>query len=168
MLRCPGCQREAELTNGAEVYPRRADLREKSIWICRPCGAYVGCHPGTTRPLGVPANAELRRARMILHNEMLDPLWETADQCDAYTPEDERARKKIRRRARERVYRFLADRLGLPREAVHTGLFDLETCRRAWRALRGVTYADIRVWARAAEASTPSEAVAPDAPSRPE
>lgn len=159
-LLCPGCQREAELTDGAEVYPHRLDLSAKKFWICRPCGACVGCHPGTTRPLGMLANAELRRARMLLHNRMLDPLWQTADQYDGYAPEDERARKKIRRRARERVYKYLANRLGLPREETHTGLFDLETCRRAWTALRGITYADIRTWARAAEAKTPPEVTA--------
>ncbi len=155
IVACGVCRGRAELTDGAEVYPHRPDLHHKSFWICRSCAAYVGCHPGTTRALGAPADAPLRRARMLLHEEMLDPLWKRADRCGAYAPEDERAREKIRRRARERVYQFLAHTLGLTREETHTGSFDLETCRRAWRALRGVTFADIRAWAKADPSSIP-------------
>lgn len=154
--RCTHCSSESELTDGVEIHPHRDDLHRKSYWVCRPCGAHVGCHGETTHPLGRPANAELRRARRLLHNEMLDPLWKTADQCDAYAPEDERARQKIRRRARERVYEFLADRLGITRAETHTGLFDLETCRRAWRVLRGIRYDEVRTWAHATCATKPA------------
>lgn len=145
---CPTCTRAARLTDGREVYPHRPDLAEKPIWRCDGCGGHVGCHPGGTRPLGTPANADLRKARRLLHERMLDPLWQTADECGEYSPEDDRARRTIRRRARERVYAFLADRLGLSADECHTGMFDLETCRRAWRALQCVTYPEIRAWAR--------------------
>lgn len=130
---CSACDRACELTSGAELWPHRPDLADKPSWICRGCKARVGCHPGTTRPLGTPADAQLRRARMMLHDGLLDPLWRLAD------------RKLYGKRAirRARTYRWLGEKLEIPRELVHVGLFDLETCRRAWRILRGVTYRDI-------------------------
>lgn len=129
---CPACARTCELTNGFEVYPRRPDLIETPFWICRGCSARVGCHPGSTRPLGTPASSAVRRARQMLHNFMLDPLWRDASRD--FGPPGMR---------RSRTYRYLGEMLGIPRERVHVGSFDLETCRRAWRALRGVTYEQI-------------------------
>ncbi|CUA90875.1 Protein of unknown function (DUF3268) [Chelatococcus sambhunathii] len=151
---CPACHLVCRLTNGREVYSHRPDLHDKPIWRCDGCDGYVGCHPGTTRPLGTPAGAELRRARMLLHDQMIDPLWMTAIEAGGYQPEDRAARAKIVRAARNRVYAFLAERLGLSREETHTAFFDLETCRRAWRALQGVTYPEIRAWAHRRRSSS--------------
>lgn len=146
---CPACGSAASLTDEAEIYPRRPDLADKPIWACAVCpDSYVGCHPGTQNPLGVPAGPELRAARQLLHNRMIDPLWKTADRCGAYEPEDEEARKVIRRAARRRVYEFMAERMGLTSDEAHTAMFDLERCRAAWRALQGVTYPQIRAWAQ--------------------
>jgi hypothetical protein len=141
------CSKPTRLSNGAEVYPHRADLHGKAIWICDECGAYVGCHPGTTDALGTLANAELRAARMKLHDRRIDPIWRNA--WRDYQNVDAKSRKNITRTARVRVYEFLADSLGLSRDETHTGMFDLEMCRRAWRALDGVTYQQIREWAKA-------------------
>ena len=157
---CPACTVFARLTTGAEIYPHRPDLHGKAIWICDGCGAYVGCHPNTIVPLGTPAGPELRVARMRLHNEMIDPLWKDAWRDPAYAvdrplPSGKQAKRRsvkhkigdIQRAARTRVYEYLAEQLGLTRDQCHTGLFDIETCRRAWIALRGVSYAEIRAWA---------------------
>ena len=141
------CGKPARLTSGGEVYPHRPDLRDKAIWLCDDCRAYVGCPPGTTDPLGFPANAELRAARMKLHNLRLDPIWKNAWRI--YQDVDAKSRKNITRTARTRTYEFLADRLGMTRDQCHTGVFDIETCRRAWRALDGVTYPQVREWAKA-------------------
>ncbi|MEM6623881.1 MAG: zinc-finger-containing protein [Pseudomonadota bacterium] len=127
---CMHCDQVARKTTGQEVYPRRPDLWEKVIWKCDGCGAYCGCHPGSSTPLGYPANAETRRARMLLHNKMLDPLWK-------------KQRKGRRRYARNMVYAFLSAELGMPGERTHTAMWDVETCRKAWRALQGKTLADI-------------------------
>lgn len=135
---CARCSRDCELTNGFEIYPHRADLAENPIWICRGCKARVGCHPGTTNALGLPADSETRRARSMLHNALLDPLWRHADR--SLGPHGQR---------RKRVYRFLGDRLGIPYESVHVGNFDIETCRRAWLALKGVTYQQVHEWREA-------------------
>lgn len=148
---CKSCEsaEKVRLTDGREIYPHRPDLHEKPIWKCDGCGGYVGCHPNTKRALGTPANADLRRARMKLHNERIDPLWAHADKCGLYQPENGSARWKIRRSARSRVYAFLADKLGMSIESCHVGMFDLETCRRAWTALAGVTYPQVREWLKA-------------------
>lgn len=146
---CGMCASQSRLTDGSEIYPHRPDLHAKHFYKCDGCGAYCGCHGNTTEPVGTPADAALRKARMILHNELLDPLWMEADRSGVYAPEDDKARSIIRKAARGRVYRYLAEKLGLTFGETHTGHFDLETCRKAWLALKGVTYADIRAWSKA-------------------
>lgn len=121
------------LRTGVDVYPHRTDLSSLSFWVCPTCGARVGCHPGTKRPLGIPANAELRRARLILHERLLDPLWQNAPA---------RLYGKPGRR-RNLVYKFLAHRLGLTRDETHTGQFGLELCRLAWRTLFDVLFSEV-------------------------
>jgi len=159
---CAPCGQECRLTDGREVYPHITLLADKPIYICDGCLAYVGCHLGTTNPLGTPAGPELRRARLILHEKMIDPLWQNAWRDPAYAESQDHptkgrrangaysrnCRKDISRIARLRVYEFLADRLNIPQDQTHTGIFDLETCRLAWRALQGVTYSEIRIWAK--------------------
>lgn len=146
------CGRACRLTNGAEIYRGRADLAHKNIWKCDGCGAYVGCHGNSTRPLGTPAGPELRRAREILHNDLVDPLWMTADRCGLYNPEDDRARVKIRKAARRRVYAYLAHHLGIAYEDCHVASFDIYRAREAWNVLKGVTYIEIREWYEADKA----------------
>lgn len=58
---------------GAELFPTRNDLAAKNFWLCH-CGSYVGCHPGTTRALGKPANKQTRVARAKAHLAF-DRLW---------------------------------------------------------------------------------------------
>lgn len=165
---CAHCGRPAVLVTGADVYgPRRPDLADKWLWRCDPCRAWVGCHGTTKRPLGRPGNAELRKARMILHERMVDPLWQGAVTSGGYMPEDAKAVAVIRGTARARVYSFLAWRLGIDRDECHSAMFDLEMCRRAWVALRGVEYPEIRTWAKARKAasdSSPSEPMPTSAP----
>lgn len=62
---CPYCERPAEfLASSARVYHGRD---YGPVWACLPCAAWVGCHKGTTQPLGRLANAELRKAKMAAH-----------------------------------------------------------------------------------------------------
>lgn len=143
---CPTCTKAARLTDGREVYPHRPDLHGKPIWKCDGCSGYVGCHPGTTEPLGTPANAELRKAREHVH-ALLDPIWQQADQFYADMKTD-RDRKLVRRLARVRVYEFLTHSLGITADECHVGMFEIERCRKAWKALHGVDYGTIRAWAR--------------------
>lgn len=71
---CPYCKNHATLVDGLAIYPHRPDLAELRFWKCAPCEAYVGCHKGTTNPLGRLANAELRKAKMATH-AVFDPIW---------------------------------------------------------------------------------------------
>jgi hypothetical protein len=115
-------------------------------WVCPNCKARVGCHPGTTNPLGSPANAELRRARMMLHNQRLDPLWKNAP-----------LQYGNHGRRRALAYKFLAHRMGIRGDDCHTGMFSLEQCRSAWRALHGVTFADVEAFHEAEKAEREKE-----------
>lgn len=150
--RCAECGAEAVLASGIEVYPHRLDLADKVMWKCQMCpDSHCGCHEGTQRALGRPAGPKVRDARSKLHKMMLDPLWQTADRTYEGGFESELARTIVRGKARSRVYAFLAHRLAMTKEECHTALFDIDQCRAAWRALQGISYAEIREWAKARE-----------------
>jgi hypothetical protein len=108
---CPYCGKPASLVVGRVIYPHRSDLADKPVWACLPCGAWVGCHPGTKRPLGRLADADLRKAKMAAH-AAFDPLWRSGE---------------MRRKA---AYAWLAKQLGITGKEAHIGMFDLATCRR--------------------------------------
>ena len=146
---CAHCLTPAAVVSGVDVYPHRPDLGHKWFWRCGRCpDAYVGCHGITKRPLGRPANAELRKARGILHDQRVDPLWKTALVTVDYQPEDPKARAIILNTARARVYEFIAWKMGLDRDECHVAMFTLPQCRAAWTALAGVDYPFIRRWAK--------------------
>lgn len=73
------------------------------------CEATVGAHPDGS-PLGTPANASLKAARIAAH-AAFDQLW-----------------KGRGKKARVRAYRFLQSALALSAESCHIGLFDEATC----------------------------------------
>ena len=123
-VKCDYCGRNAELVTGEVLYHGRSDLKDLRFWRCVPCEAHVGCHKKNlkydsdgTRPLGRLANKPLRQAKMEAH-ELLDPLWKQG---------------KMRR---NEVYKWLADRLGIPMDECHIGMFDLQRCREAINILR--------------------------------
>lgn len=108
---CPYCGDPAELVGGDRVYPHRPDLAGKRFYLCAPCDAYVGCHPGTTEPLGRLADKALRRAKVAAHNAF-DPLWQAGPMT------------------RPEAYRWLAGALGVAPADCHIGQFDLGQCQR--------------------------------------
>lgn len=155
---CPTCQTAARLTDGREIYPNRQNLADKPIWACTICeDTYVGCHPGTEEALGFPADAALREARILLHQRRIDPLWKNAPKTGGYTACSDEELRTIRKAARGRVYGFLAERMGLTRDTCHTAMFTLEQCREAWVALNGVTYPQIRDWAKFGDRRKPAK-----------
>jgi hypothetical protein len=81
----PECHGPCALVMGDSIYPNRPKLAAKAYWVCSTCKARVGCHPGTTKPLGTPADSSTRAARARAHSA-LDPLWRSGwmTRSDAY------------------------------------------------------------------------------------
>lgn len=93
-----------------------------ALWVCRPCRAWVGCHPNTTTPMGNVANAETRRWRSFVHS-MFDPLWKRKMALDG-------CKKKTARLA---AYTWLAKEMRLAPEDCHVSLFNKDQCMEAAR-----------------------------------
>ncbi len=114
---CPYCQNEALRVTGKAIYPKREDLHGGTYYQCPPCGAYVGCHPGTDKPLGNLANATLRALRSRAHG-LFDPLWKSGTM------------------KRKEAYQWLAGELGIEFKKCHIGWFDEPRCRAALAVLK--------------------------------
>jgi len=90
------------------------------------CDGTVGCHPGTTTPLGTPANKATRQARMDAHNAF-DALWKPMD--------------GQRKRYRSAAYTWLAHELG--QSEVHMGEMSAEECGRVIELCDGMGPEDL-------------------------
>ncbi len=125
-VECHECENLAVLVTGADVYPHRSDLHHKSFWKCA-CGAYVGCHPGTTIPLGSPCGPTTRTMRAKAH-AAFDPLWKTKADRDGVS----------KTKARGAGYKWLAGELGIEPSACHIGMMDVHTAHRVVVICEGV------------------------------
>lgn len=112
---CPYCGKWSVLVTGETIYPHRPDLHNRRFYLCAPCNAYVGCHPGTDKALGTLADAALRVARSRAHSAF-DPLWRNAP--------------GNRGKARRESYKQLAAMMGIEYKDCHIAQFDIEQCRR--------------------------------------
>lgn len=110
-----GQDSQVQLTTGEETYPHRKDLYHKPFWQCIYCSNFVGCHPNTTKPLGVIPTKTIKEYRKKIHS-LLDPLW----QSKKYT--------------RKEVYHQLSIVLG--REYHTADLRTIEECKNIERTLR--------------------------------
>jgi hypothetical protein len=75
---CPHCGSHARLGEMEEVYGRNYGTRSPHLWICEKypiCNSYVGCHPGTKKPLGYLASQYERDLRKLAHS-LFDPIWQ--------------------------------------------------------------------------------------------
>ena len=106
---CPYCNEAAELAPSTAVYGAGRDFG--LLWLCQPCGAWVGCHKGGTLPQGRLANKALRDAKIRAH-AAFDPLWKGGEM------------------PRGDAYGWLADHMGLDRRDCHIGMFDVDQCSR--------------------------------------
>lgn len=121
-VNCPYCSRPSQFLASSEQIYHGRDYGP--AYVCFPCQAWVGCHPGTTTPLGRLANAELRRAKMQAH-DAFDPVWRALyERRLASDPSYSRGR------ARGGRYKRLAALLGIPPQECHIGMFDVEQCLR--------------------------------------
>ena len=72
MTKCPYCGSDVMLKDATFIYHRSQAKRWGKVWVCKnypKCDAYVGCHEGTTLPLGRPANARLRTLKAEAHKQ---------------------------------------------------------------------------------------------------
>jgi hypothetical protein len=111
---CPYCKKTAVLIRGNVLYQHRDYLHKLFFWICNPCNAYVGCHKKSrhsdgTVPLGRLANAHLRALRSKAH-ESFDLLWDGGPLT------------------RSEAYAWLRQKMNLPAELAHIGMFDDAQC----------------------------------------
>jgi hypothetical protein len=139
--RCPYCaQLSVFIASSEEAYYGRD---YGPLYICRPCKAWVGCHPGTKVPLGSLANVTLRHLRISVKS-LFDPLWVNAETMYESGPP-----AALRRAARDRAYSWLAEQLGIPMEECYVGLFTEPMCERAIQVLhtQQPTMWSIRQWA---------------------
>lgn len=111
-MHCPYCGKRAILTDSKEVYGRSYGM----IYLCRPCNAYVGVHPGTHNPLGTLANAELRQARQRAH-AAFDPIWRNGGLT------------------RKQAYTWMAQTLGITKEKAHIAKFTVKQCNDLTQAV---------------------------------
>jgi hypothetical protein len=81
------------------------------IYICHACDAYVGCHKGTTNPLGTLADFFTRQARKAAHQHF-DPIWKN---CTL---------------KRKEAYRRLGNFMKKSKRETHIAKFTIEECKR--------------------------------------
>ena len=121
-IHCCGCSQKvnARLTDGAEIYPHRKDLKSLPFWKCDDCGNYVGCHHKTknrTRPLGCIPTKELKDARQHIH-KVIDRIWQSGGMT------------------RKQLYKRLSDDLGWK---YHTAnIKSVEEARKVYRLAKSI------------------------------
>lgn len=75
---CRYCGGVVHLVSAADVYgmaaAKRLGIEQENFYQCQNCNARVGCHKGTTRPLGNLANEALRMKRKETH-QIFDSFW---------------------------------------------------------------------------------------------
>lgn len=111
-MNCPYCGAKAVLRNSSEVFSK--PKYNEMMWVCSNypnCDAYVGCHKGTSIPLGRLANQRLRNLKKEAHRQF-DPIWKSGLM------------------SRKEAYRWLADMLHIPCDECHIGMFDIKMCQK--------------------------------------
>lgn len=84
---------------------------------------------------------------------VLDDIWMNAVETGGYEESRMRALRggagqQVRKRARQRVYEWLAEQMWLLPEDCHVTRFTFDQCMEALCLLHGLTYAEIRAWAQ--------------------
>lgn len=114
-IRCPFCSEKPVLKPTAAVYGKHYGCPGAKMWVCDPCGARVGCHGDSDKPLGNLADAATRAARMAAH-AAFDPLWKGTDM------------------KRSAAYLWLSERLGMDPKDCHISQMGVEGCQRVVEA----------------------------------
>ena len=123
-LTCPYCGGNAEFHDSSALIYGGRDFGPVHTCENYPlCDSYVGCHPGTTMPLGRLANNELRYWKKQAH-KYFDPLWKDKKIKEAYPVYIPKTTY------RKRSYIWLSKKLNLQLEHTHIGMFDVDTCKQ--------------------------------------
>ena len=119
---CPYCKTKAQWVSHSEIYNGKV-FNEKAhmIWLCKPCDAYVGCHQNTKQPLGTIVNAATRRARKLTKEAFIKNYLRGNWNCKPVM--------------KNMAYETLAERMGISKKKCHFAMFDIETCRKAWKVI---------------------------------
>lgn len=128
-MTCPYCGSKVNLVSGDKIYPHYPQikrLKKKKFWVCWPCNAYVGCHEKSVFtnfksdvPFGRLANKELRWYKVRVH-ELFDKYWMGKG-----------------RKVRTEAYQNFANLMDMDIKDCHIGMFDVKTCKKAIRLLKG-------------------------------
>lgn len=119
---CPYCHIEPICVNSQAIYGQGHDYG--NMYLCQKCGAYVGCHNGTKKPLGRLADRELRDLKKEVHN-VFDPLWKTGEINDIwpkYIPNTSN---------RNKAYKWLSNKMNISEDKCHIGMFNKQQCKEA-------------------------------------
>lgn len=112
---CRYCGGVIRLVNAERIYgdkaAKRLGLAGEMIYQCQNCNARVGCHKGTTRPLGNVANEALRLKRIETHH-VFDAYW------------------KSQHMTRTGAYKWLSQQMRLPVKLTHIGGFEMDQCQQ--------------------------------------
>lgn len=104
---CPYCGKPTEFVDSSVVYGQSYGM----IYLCSPCGAYVGVHKGSDRSLGRVAQKTLRNMKHQAH-EYFDKIWQLGYM------------------KRAQAYQWLSNVLNIPPDYTHIGMFSEITCLR--------------------------------------
>lgn len=119
---CPYCGKATEYIDSKEFYGKSYGM----VYACIPCQAWVRVHKGTDIALGRLANEELREWKKQTH-ALFDPLWKKLLSHGISIA-----------KARKACYSWLSNRLSIPFEYTHVGMFDVDQCRNACEAIKAL------------------------------
>lgn len=111
---CRYCGGIIKLVPAQAVYgesTKRLGMTGQYLYQCQNCNARVGCHKGTTRPLGNVANEVLRLKRRETH-QVFDSFWQSSGM------------------SRTKAYKWLAQEMGLSEKDAHIGGFEMDQCQQ--------------------------------------
>lgn len=112
---CPYCHKTPKLIDSKEIYGQSYGL----VHYCSDCHAWVGCHPGTNKPLGRLASGSLRYWKKQAHY-YFDGLWRKKAKIEGIS----------KNKARQMGYKWLSKELNIPPRFTHIGMFDVNVCKQ--------------------------------------
>lgn len=114
---CHYCDGDIEFVHNSKIYGK-AYGKWPYAYLCTECGAYVGVHPNTKLPLGYVADSETRKARINAKQPFFSMV-------------------KLRFSGNKgNAYKWLAKTLRIDPKECHFGMFDIERCHLAQKAIK--------------------------------